>query len=79
VSRYNADRKQIRGHPIVILLTVLVQCRGTNLKRSQEFIKVQDFNCVQMRVSGCNGHYEFVLGAVSGKNHDELINFDRRC
>jgi hypothetical protein len=24
---------------------------------------VQDFDCVQMRVSGCNGHYEFVLGA----------------
>jgi hypothetical protein len=24
---------------------------------------VQDFNCEQMRVSGCNGRYEFVLGA----------------
>jgi hypothetical protein len=24
---------------------------------------VQDFDSVQMRVSGCNGHYEFVLGA----------------
>ena len=24
------------------------------LSRSQKFIKVQDFNCVQMRVSGCN-------------------------
>jgi hypothetical protein len=24
---------------------------------------VQDFNCGQMRVSGCNDHYEFVLGA----------------
>jgi hypothetical protein len=24
---------------------------------------VQGFNWVQMRVSGCNGHYEFVLGA----------------
>jgi len=31
--------------------------------RSQEFITVQDLNCVQMRVSGCNGHYKFVLGA----------------
>ena len=45
--------------------------------RSQKFITVQDFNCGQMRVpalspalrgelregSGCNGHYEFVLGA----------------
>jgi hypothetical protein len=23
---------------------------------------VQDFNCVQMRVSGCKNHYKFVLG-----------------
>jgi hypothetical protein len=34
-----------------------------NLSRSQKFVKVQDFNCVQMSVSGCNDHYEFVLGA----------------
>ena len=34
-----------------------------NLSRSQEFITVQDFNCVQMRVSGCNNHYKFVLRA----------------
>jgi len=33
------------------------------LSRSQKFIKVQDFKCVQMCVSGCNGHYEFVLVA----------------
>jgi hypothetical protein len=33
------------------------------LSRSQRFVMVQDFNCVQMSVSGCNGHYGFVLGA----------------
>ena len=33
------------------------------LPRSQKFVKVQDLNCMQMSVSGCNGHYEFVLGA----------------
>jgi hypothetical protein len=33
------------------------------LSRSQIFIMVQGFNCGQMRESGCNGHYEFVLGA----------------
>ena len=33
------------------------------LSRSQKFVMVQDLNCGQMRVSGCNGHYEFVLGA----------------
>jgi len=31
--------------------------------RSQKFVKVQDLNCVKMSVSGCNGHYEFDLGA----------------
>jgi hypothetical protein len=33
-----------------------------NLSRSQKLVTVQKFNCVQMRVSGCNGYYEFVLG-----------------
>ena len=33
------------------------------LSRSQEFVTLQDLNCVQMRVSGCNNHYKFVLGA----------------
>src|SRR4030042_996537 len=33
------------------------------LSRSQKFITVQDLNCWQMRVSGCNNHYKFVLSA----------------
>src|SRR4030066_743074 len=33
------------------------------LSRSQKFITVQDFNCVQMRVSGCKNQYKFVLSA----------------
>src|SRR4030066_2569249 len=33
------------------------------LSRSQKFVKMQNLNCGQMRVSGCNGHYKFVLGA----------------
>ena len=33
------------------------------ISQSQKFIKVQDLNCVQMRVSGCKNHYKFVLGA----------------
>jgi hypothetical protein len=33
------------------------------LSRSQKSVKVQDFNCGQMRVSGCNNHYKFVLSA----------------
>jgi hypothetical protein len=31
--------------------------------RSQKIVKVQNLICVQMSVSGCNGHYGFVLGA----------------
>jgi hypothetical protein len=34
-----------------------------NLSQSQKAVKVQEFNCVQMRVSGCKNHYQFVLGA----------------
>ena len=41
----------------------LAQCRGTKLSRRQKLVMVQDFNCVQMCVSGCNNHYKFVLGA----------------
>jgi len=33
------------------------------LSRSQKFVTVQDFNCVQMSVSGCYGHYKSVLRA----------------
>jgi hypothetical protein len=33
------------------------------LSRSQKSVTVQDLNCVQMRVSGCNGHFKFVLSA----------------
>jgi hypothetical protein len=33
------------------------------LSRSQKFVKVQNFDGGQMRVSGCNVQYEFVLGA----------------
>jgi hypothetical protein len=34
-----------------------------NLSRSQKSVTVQDFNYVQMRVSGCKKHYKFVLRA----------------
>jgi len=33
------------------------------LSRSQKIVKVQKFNCGQMRVSGCNNPYKFVLSA----------------
>jgi len=34
-----------------------------NLSRSQKSVKVQDFNCVQMHVSGCVNYYKSVLSA----------------
>ena len=34
-----------------------------NLSRSQKSVTVQDLNCGQMRVSGCNSYYKAVLGA----------------
>ena len=33
------------------------------LSRSQKTVTVQDFNCGQMRVSGCKNHYKAVLRA----------------
>jgi hypothetical protein len=33
------------------------------LSRSQKAVTVQNLKCVQMRVSGCNNHYKFVLSA----------------
>ncbi len=41
VSRYNADRKHVSCHPIVILLTALEQCRGTSYQRSRESVMLQ--------------------------------------
>jgi hypothetical protein len=33
------------------------------LSRSKKFVMVQELNCVQMSVSRCKNHYEFVIGA----------------
>jgi hypothetical protein len=49
--------------PVTKLLAGTGAVSRYKLSRSQKFVKVQDFNCVQMRVSGCNGHYKFVLSA----------------
>ena len=41
----------------------LAQRSRYKLSRSQKFVMVQDFICVQMRESWCKSHYRFVLGA----------------
>jgi hypothetical protein len=47
---------------------------GTKLSRRQKLVKVQDFNCVQMRVFWCKSHYKFVLraGAKVEERSDEI-------
>ena len=45
------------------------------LSRSQKTVTVQNFNCGQMRVSGCRNHYKFVLSA--GAKVEELATKPR--
>ena len=63
MSRYKFDRSRefIPGYKCWLAGTGAVS--RYKLSRSQKFVTVQDFNCGQMRVSGCNNHYKFVLGA----------------
>ena len=49
--------------PVTNLVGALAQCRGTSCLGARNLVTVQDFNCEQMSVSGCNNHYKFVLGA----------------
>jgi hypothetical protein len=75
VSRYNADRKQVSYHMIVILLTALVQCRGTNRRRSQEFVMVQILNWEHwcgVRVERYKGHG---IESRMLKNCDKQMSF----
>jgi hypothetical protein len=49
--------------PITKLLADTGAVSRYKLSRNQKFITVQEFNCGQMSVSGCNDHYKSVLGA----------------
>jgi hypothetical protein len=49
-----------RLSPVTNLITGTGAVSRYKLSRSQKNVKVQDFNCGQMRVSGCNSHYKFV-------------------
>jgi hypothetical protein len=48
--------------PVRILVAGTGAVSRYKLSRSQKYVMVQDYNCGQMRVSGCNGHYKFELG-----------------
>jgi hypothetical protein len=67
VEHYECRGTSLIGATNLSPVTNLVEDTGAvsryKLSRRQKSVTVQDFNCEQMRVSGCNGHYEFVLGA----------------
>jgi hypothetical protein len=64
VSQYKLDRSHQLIPRVQIWWRALAPLkRGYKLSRSQKTVTMQEFNYVQMSVSGCNSHYEFVLGA----------------
>ena len=68
--------------PVTKLVTGTGAMPRYKLSRSQKFVKVQDFSCGQRSVSGCNGHYKFVLGAGAKveERRDEIpLRRDKNC
>ena len=67
IEHYECRGTSLIGAANLSPVTKLVAGTGAvsryKLSRSQKFVKVQEFNCVQMRVSGCYNHYKFVLSA----------------
>jgi len=49
--------------PVIKLVAGTGAVSRYKLSRSQKFVMVQEFDCEQMRVSGCKSHYIFVLSA----------------
>ena len=63
MSRYKFDREQVSGQGTQSFIAGTGAVSRYKLSRSRKIVKVQDFDCGQMRESGFNGDYEFVLGA----------------
>ena len=63
MSRYKVDREQVISQDIQSFIAGTGAVSRYKLSRSQKFVKMQNFNCEQMRVSGCNNHYKYVLSA----------------
>ena len=66
IEHYACRGTRLIGAANLSPVTKLVAGTGAvsryKLSRSQKFVKVQDFNCGQMSVSGCIYHYKFILG-----------------
>ncbi len=75
VSRYNADRKQVSCQLSVILLTALVQCRGTGRQRSQKMVTVQELNCEYWCVFRIERHEGHDIESRKFKNRDKQMTF----
>src|SRR4030042_6996092 len=63
VSRYKVDREQVISQDIQSFIAGTSAVSRYKLSRNQKIVMIQDFDCGQMRVSGCNGYYKFVLSA----------------
>ena len=67
VEHYACRGTKLIGAAILSPVTNLVAGTGVvsgyKLSRSQKLVKVQEFNCRQMSVSGCMNFYRFVLSA----------------
>jgi len=50
-------------HRLQSWLLALAQCRGTNYLGARNLSRCKEFYWVQLRVSGCNNLYKFVLSA----------------
>ena len=76
IEHYECRGTSLIGAANLSPVTKLVAGAGAvsryNLSRSQKAVMVQNYNCKQMRVSGCSGHYEFVLSA--GANAKSVTN-----
>ena len=86
VSPYKSDRSRLICPRLQDFVAGTGAVSRYRLSRSQKLVKVQDLNCVQMRVpaltlrskrhgSGCNNHYDFVLSA--GAKVEELATKPR--
>jgi len=62
-GRGTISMRAIYLSPVINFMRCTCAVSRCNLSRSQKLVTVQDFNYVQMRVSGCKNHYEFVLSA----------------
>jgi hypothetical protein len=67
IEHYECRGTMLIGAANLSPVTKLVAGTGAvsryKFDRSQKFVMVQNFNCVQMSVSGFNSQYESVLGA----------------